>query len=141
MAKKFNGKRCPTCLQSSLQHEERNTTFDYRGAVLRYKQVGAWCQHCDECVMTGAETEATAPQIQRFMAEVDEAERKLLLRVREKLQLTQRQAARLTGGGHNAFSRYERGEAQPLPAVVNLFRLLDKHPELVNELIVSFKEA
>jgi HTH-type transcriptional regulator / antitoxin MqsA len=43
-------------------------------------------------------------------------------------------AARLTGGGHNAFSRYERGEAVPLPAVVNLFRLLDKHPELLKDL-------
>src|SRR5260370_26833630 len=29
----------------------------------------------------------------------------------------------MIGGGHNAFSRYERGEAAPLPAVVNLFRL------------------
>jgi HTH-type transcriptional regulator / antitoxin MqsA len=28
----------------------------------------------------------------------------------------------------------ERGEAAPLPAVVNLFRLLDKHPELLNDL-------
>ena len=37
------------------------------------------------------------------------------------------QRAELTGGGHNAFSRYERGEAAPLPAVVNLFRLLDRH--------------
>jgi len=43
-------------------------------------------------------------------------------------------AACLTGGGHNAFSRYERGEAIPLPAVVNLFKLLDKHPELLKEL-------
>ncbi len=42
--------------------------------------------------------------------------------------------SRLTGGGHNAFSRYERGEAAPLPAVVNLFRLLDKHPELLKDL-------
>lgn len=30
--------------------------------------------------------------------------------------------------------RYERGEARPMPAVVNLFRLLDKHPELLSEL-------
>jgi hypothetical protein len=43
-------------------------------------------------------------------------------------------AARLTGGGHKAFLRYERGEAAPLPAVVNLFRLLDKHPELLKDL-------
>ena len=36
--------------------------------------------------------------------------------IRRKLGLIQVAAARLTGGGHNAFSRYERGEA-----VVNLF--------------------
>jgi len=43
-------------------------------------------------------------------------------------------AARLAGGGHNAFSRYERDEATPLPAVINLFRLFDKHPELLKDL-------
>jgi len=46
----------------------------------------------------------------------------------------QHEAAALTGGGHNAFSRYERGEAEPVVAVVNLFRLLDKQPELLKEL-------
>jgi HTH-type transcriptional regulator/antitoxin MqsA len=60
-------------------------------------------------------------------------EKKMLVRVRKKLGLTQHQAARLTGGGHNAFSRYERGEVQPMPAVVNLFKLLDKHPGLLAE--------
>jgi HTH-type transcriptional regulator/antitoxin MqsA len=42
---------------------------------------------------------------------------------------------RLTGGGHDAFSRYERGEVAPLPAVINLFRLLDKHPDLLKDLM------
>lgn len=45
----------------------------------------------------------------------------------------QRYAA-ITGGGPNAFSRYERGKARPVAAVINLFRLLDKHPELLAEL-------
>lgn len=40
----------------------------------------------------------------------------------------------IAGGGHNAFSRYERGEIKPVAAVVNLFRLLDRHPDLLNEL-------
>ncbi|MDP2254250.1 MAG: type II toxin-antitoxin system MqsA family antitoxin, partial [Thiobacillus sp.] len=53
---------------------------------------------------------------------------------RKKLKLTQQEAAILTGGGKNAFSRYERGEARPLAAVVNLFKLLDKHPELLKEI-------
>jgi HTH-type transcriptional regulator/antitoxin MqsA len=62
------------------------------------------------------------------------AERSEIHRIRKKLGLTQAMAAKLTGGGHNAFSRYERGEATPLPAVVNLFRLLDRHPDLLKEL-------
>jgi HTH-type transcriptional regulator/antitoxin MqsA len=41
----------------------------------------------------------------------------------------------LTGGGHNAFSRYERGEVLPLPAVIKLLRLLDKHPELLKDIV------
>jgi HTH-type transcriptional regulator/antitoxin MqsA len=40
----------------------------------------------------------------------------------------------IAGGCHNAFSRYERCEVKPVAAVVNLFRLLDRHPDLLNEL-------
>ena len=61
-------------------------------------------------------------------------QRQEIRRIRRKLSLSQIAAARLTGGGHTAFSRYERGEATPLPAVINLFRLLDKHPELLSDL-------
>jgi HTH-type transcriptional regulator/antitoxin MqsA len=69
-----------------------------------------------------------------------ERQRRELRRIREKLGLTQAAAARLTGGGHNAFSRYERGEVTPLPAVSNLFRLLDRHPDLLKELMVDEDE-
>jgi hypothetical protein len=40
----------------------------------------------------------------------------------------------LTEGGPNAFSRYERGKAKPLQSVTNLFKLLDNHPELLDEI-------
>ncbi|EQD66436.1 XRE family transcriptional regulator, partial [mine drainage metagenome] len=63
------------------------------------------------------------------------AEEAVMLRsIRKRLGLSQKAAAELTGGGHNAFSRYERGEARPMPAVINLFSLLDRHPELLGEL-------
>jgi HTH-type transcriptional regulator / antitoxin MqsA len=64
-----------------------------------------------------------------------ERQSKEIRRIRRKLGLSQVAAERLTGGGHNAFSRYERGEAAPLPAVINLLRLLDKHPELLKDLV------
>jgi HTH-type transcriptional regulator / antitoxin MqsA len=84
--------------------------------------------------LTGDETANTEPLLDTFMKQVDEEEAKELARIRKKLRLSQQQTAKLTGGGHNTFSRYERGDARPLPADVNLFRLLGNHPELLKEL-------
>lgn len=94
---------------------------------------GARCVHCGELYLDAAShARYGAAGDARVLARRDE-ERAMLVRVRKKLKLTQRQAAELTGGGHNAFSRYERGKARPMPAVINLFRLLDKHPGLLND--------
>ena len=37
----------------------------------------------------------------------------------------------LSGAGHNAFSRYERGELLAPKPLVLLIRLLDRHPHLL----------
>ncbi|KTB68986.1 type II toxin-antitoxin system MqsA family antitoxin [Pseudomonas allii] len=53
-------------------------------------------------------------------------------RIRRKLHLTQKEAVDLlSGGGHNAFSRYERGELLAPKPLVLLMRLLDRHPHLL----------
>lgn len=54
--------------------------------------------------------------------------------VRKKLGLDQREAAEIFGGGVNAFSRYETGKASPSIALIKLLRLLDRHPELLQEI-------
>ena len=56
-----------------------------------------------------------------------------IIGVRKKLNLDQRQAAEIFGGGVNAFSRYENGKTKPPLALVKLFKLLDRHPDLLNE--------
>jgi HTH-type transcriptional regulator/antitoxin MqsA len=58
----------------------------------------------------------------------------LLTQVRERLNLTQQEAARVFGGGPNAFSRYESGKTKPPVALVKLFQLLDRHPEFYREI-------
>lgn len=94
---------------------------------------GLRCADCGEVYLDKAShARYAAAGDARVMAQRAE-EREMLIRVRRKLKLTQQQAAKLTGGGHNAFSRYERGEVRPMPAVVNLFRLLDKHPGLLKD--------
>jgi len=53
--------------------------------------------------------------------------------VRKKLELDQREAAEIFGGGVNAFSRYENGKTKPPLALVKLLKLLDRHPDLLEE--------
>ena len=53
---------------------------------------------------------------------------------RKKLGLRQVQAGHLFGGGSSKFSEYERGKTQPHKSTVRLFKLLDRHPELRDEI-------
>ena len=54
--------------------------------------------------------------------------------MRKKLALDQREAAEIFGGGINAFSRYENGKTKPPLALVKLLKVLDHHPELLDEI-------
>ena len=57
--------------------------------------------------------------------------------VRKKLQLDQREAAKIFGGGVNAFSRYETGRTKPPVALVKLLKVLDRHPDLLAEVLAA----
>ena len=50
--------------------------------------------------------------------------------VRKKLDLDQREAAEIFGGGVNAFSRYETGKTKPPVSLVILLKVLDRNPDL-----------
>lgn len=53
--------------------------------------------------------------------------------VRKKLALDQK-ASEIFGGGINAFSRYENGKTKPPLARVKLLKVLDRHPDLLDEI-------
>ena len=95
---------------------------------------GHRCGACGDVVFDAESAQRYAEAGDRLVMDARLRQQKEIKRIRRKLRLTQLEASRLTGGGHNAFSRYERGEAMPLPAVVNLLKLLDKHPELLKEI-------
>ena len=59
-----------------------------------------------------------------------------IVKVRKKLALDQREAAEIFGGGVNAFSRYENGKTKPPLALVKLLKVLDRHPDLLDEIKV-----
>ena len=132
MASQWNGKSCPLCAEGKL-HDGVKTIFqNYKGQSFRSDAKGAFCDHCTDGFIEPDAVEETAWLA--FRDQVDAMEVAELARIRKKLKLTQMEAAQLAGGGKNAFSRYERGQAKPVAAVINLFRLLDRHPELLGEL-------
>jgi HTH-type transcriptional regulator/antitoxin MqsA len=128
---------CSNCGEGHLHKGVRDVTITRQKLSTTVKEIaGAFCDHCNEIEFDDATDSA-----QRYAEAGDQlvlrnraAAAAALKAQRKKLKLTQEEASRLTGGGHNAFSRYETGVATPLPAVTNLFNLLDRHPEMLKEL-------
>jgi HTH-type transcriptional regulator / antitoxin MqsA len=130
-------RKCLHCATASgmRRFEDETVTIEHAGLTATVEGLSGWrCAECGEVEFDPASAERYAAAGDELVHRDREQQSKEIRRIRRKLGLSQVAAARLTGGGHNAFSRYERGEATPLPAVVNLFRILDKHPELLKEL-------
>jgi len=128
---------CLTCDSAARMTRFDGETFtvEHEGMTATVEALSGWrCPDCGEVEFDPDSARRYAEAGDDLVLRHRERQRHEIRRIRRKLGLTQAAAARLTGGGHNAFSRYERGEAVPLPAVVNLFRLLDRHPELLEEL-------
>lgn len=131
-------KECLNCGQGKMIHAVRDVPYEYKGHRTVIPAVNGWhCPHCHEVEFNAGEGARFAEAIKKIALEIDALEATELARIRRKLRLTQQEAARITGGGPNAFSRYEHGKAKPMPAVINLFKLLDHHPELLDELRTS----
>jgi HTH-type transcriptional regulator / antitoxin MqsA len=130
---KWNGQVCPICGTGVLHDGNKLVTQDYKGHQYQAKVHGAFCNKCDEAILLFNAAEEAAWLA--FRDQVDRQAASELEGIRKRLKLTQAQAAKLAGGGKNAFSRYERGQAKPVAAVINLFKLLDKHPDLIKELV------
>lgn len=140
--KKISHEHCPFCGEKSYYHQTKPLNLNYKSQTITVQQPGFWCDSCAESVIGGDDRKATQKKLQTFRSQIDglttPAEIK---RIREKIRLTQQQAANLFGGGINAFSRYERGETPPPRSLCVLLELLDRHPRLLNELVVHDKSA
>ena len=126
---------CLNCEKAEMVRGKKDKVVEYRGKQITIAAVDGWhCPACGECEFFRGEGKRYAAAVERLREAIDKQESVELARIRKKLKLSQKQAAAIAGGGVNAFSRYENGKARPVAAVVNLFRILDKHPELVNEI-------
>ena len=132
--------QCPICGAAELVHDTRDLPYTYKGETTILPAVtGDFCSACGESILSLTETGRTMHQMLEFNKQVNAAsvDPEFILSVRKKLNLDQREAGALFGGGVNAFSRYENGKTKPPLALVKLLQLLDRHPDLLQELTAS----
>ena len=128
--------KCPVCGANKLVHDTRDMVYTYKGQqTMLPKVTGDYCGACDESILDFAETKRTMALMLAFNKQVNMSleDTSFIVAVRKKLNLDQREAAEIFGGGANAFSRYETGKTKPPVSLVKLLRVLDQHPELLSE--------
>jgi len=128
--------KCPVCGAAELIHDTRDLPYIYKGETTLIASVkGDFCPACAESVLDAVESDRVMREMRAFSKQVNAAivDPGFIVSVRKKLALDQREAAEIFGGGINAFSRYENGKTKPPLALVKLFKLLDRHPDLLGE--------
>ena len=128
--------KCPSCGGAELIHDTRDLPYTYKGETTVIPAVtGDFCPACAESVLDATESDRVMREMRAFTKQVNAAivDPAFIAGVRKKLALDQREAAEIFGGGVNAFSRYENGKTKPPLALVKLLKVLDRHPELIDE--------
>lgn len=116
---------CPACEEGHLTESHYEGDFKHNGVVIHVADLE--CYICDTC---GADP-VFEDQIRRNHLKIADTKRrseglligKEIKAIRNQLQLTQREASALFGGGANAFSKYERGDvlqSKPMDSLVRL---------------------
>lgn len=129
--------KCPACGAARLMHDTRELPYTYKGETTTIPAVvGDYCPACGEGVLDAAESARVSAAMLAFNRQINAGivDPAFIASVRKKLALDQREAAEIFGGGVNAFSRYENGKTRPPLALVKLLKVLDRHPELLNEI-------
>ncbi|MFQ5510133.1 MAG: type II toxin-antitoxin system MqsA family antitoxin [Leptospirillia bacterium] len=129
--------KCPSCSSGKLVQDTRDVPYTYKGEQTIIPEVaGLFCPACGESVLDAGESRRTSAAMLEFNKQVNASivDPAFIASVRRKLALDQREAAEIFGGGVNAFSRYENGKTRPPLALVKLLKVLDRHPELLDEI-------
>lgn len=126
--------RCPACGYDEMKHETWDKQVTYQGKSITVHAVsGNRCPECGEAVFDDESYDRVVAAGDGLIRALRKSNPPEVRVIREKLGLSQAEAGKVFGGGVNAFSRYENGKAKPPVALVKLLKVLDRHPDLLQE--------
>jgi HTH-type transcriptional regulator/antitoxin MqsA len=118
-----------------MEQKNKDETLSYSGQSVTVENLsGEFCPDCGEGIWDSEsnqrldEAQTALMNAARIKVSAD------IRRIRKSLKLTQAELAKHFGLGPLAFSRYERGKNQPPFLLVKVLSLLEKHPDLLEEL-------
>ena len=126
---------CKLCKSEDVSDYVEAEEISYKAGTLQVSIAYSLCNNCDREFIS-------KPQILQNEAALRAAKKDYdgllsseeIIWARRTLSLTQEQAARVFGGGRNAFSKYERGEVSQSVAMDKLIRICLNHREVFHEL-------
>ncbi len=126
----------PVCPETGkpMVRDTRPMTINYKGQSATIQMPGWYCDESGESIHTGEDMKVSDAALKELKNNVDLLNPQEVKRIRTKIGLTQREAGAIFGGGPNAFQKYEQGTVTVSKPMSNLLRLLEKHPEDVEEL-------
>ena len=126
--------KCPSCDHGEMMERTQDEKLSFGGQSLTlHGMKGEFCTKCDEGVWDTESyrryAEAQAALLRAVKGDLSADIR----RIRKILKLTQAELSEVFGVGKLAFSRCERGKTQPPAPLVKLLKLMERHPDLMNE--------
>ena len=132
---------CKICKSKDISGFVEVEDISYKGNDLLVSIAYSVCNNCDREFVSKPQiiqNELALRAVKKTFDGLLSSEE--IVRAREELSLTQEQAARVFGGGRNAFSKYERGEVSQSVAMDKLIRICLNHRNIFRELAREIKK-
>lgn len=118
-----------------LVRDVRPMEITYKGASVTVDMPGWYGEDENDSVHSGEDMQVSDAALKQLKIETENLlSPDEVKRIRIKVGLTQQQAGAIIGGGPNAFQKYEAGEVSVSKGISNLLRVLERHPEEIEEL-------
>jgi HTH-type transcriptional regulator/antitoxin MqsA len=129
--------KAPVCPETGkpMVRDMRPMTITYKEQSSTFEMPGWYCDESDESIHTAEDIKVSDAALKELKIKVENLLRpEDVRRIREKFGLTQREAGAIIGGGPNAFQKYEQGTVTVSKGISNFLRVLERHPEEIEEL-------
>ena len=129
--------KVPVCPETGkpMVRDTRPMEVSYKGQSITIEMPGWYCDESSESVHTAEDLKVSDGALKELRLEVEKLLKpQEVRRIRNKIGLTQREAGTILGGGPNAFQKYEQDTVTVSKSMSNLLRVLERHPEEVEEL-------